>query len=383
MRYALLIHYPQPAVPTVSQDEIKAGMAAFQAYAKALEDAGVLQSAEVLQTIANATSVSVKQGKLQVQDGPFAETKEAFAGIFVLDVPDLDAALAWAERCPAAHWGDGGDPPLGGALRRRRVDRRALSETDAAARAEELARAAYGRLLAMLAARDARHRGGGGLPRRRLRAGAAHVARDRRAGQSGGLAAHRRPEPPATTSGGRPPSGCTGPLDEPCAATPSLWLTELDPDAIPDRRLALLFVCAHPAIDPASARRSCSRRCSASTRSRSRARSWSPARRWRSGWCGQSAASAMRGIPFAVPDREQMPARLGPPCSRRSTARTRSTSRSSPASRHGSRSPRSRTISRLRSRSCCRTSRRRWDSPGSISLSLARRPARAKRAASS
>ena len=105
MRYALLIHYPQPAVPTVSQDEIKAGMADFQAYAKALEDAGVLQSAEVLQTIANATSVSVKQGKLQVQDGPFAETKEAFAGIFVLDVPDLDAALAWAERCPAAHWG--------------------------------------------------------------------------------------------------------------------------------------------------------------------------------------------------------------------------------------------------------------------------------------
>lgn len=105
MRYALLIHYPQPAVSTLTEDEIKAGMAAFQAYAKALEDAGVLRSAEVLQTIANATSVSVKQGKLQVQDGPFAETKEAFAGIFVLDVPDLDAALAWAEQCPAAHWG--------------------------------------------------------------------------------------------------------------------------------------------------------------------------------------------------------------------------------------------------------------------------------------
>jgi hypothetical protein len=105
MRYALLIHYPQPAVPTVGQDEIEAGKAAFSVYAKALEDAGVLQSAEVLQTIASATSVSLKQGKLQVQDGPFAETKEAFAGIFMLEVPDLDAALAWAERCPAAHWG--------------------------------------------------------------------------------------------------------------------------------------------------------------------------------------------------------------------------------------------------------------------------------------
>jgi hypothetical protein len=105
MRYALLIHYPQPAVSALTRDEIEEGMAAFHAYAKALDDAGVLLSAEVLQTVASATSVSVRQGKLQVQDGPFADTKEAFAGIFVLDAPDLDAALAWAERCPAAQWG--------------------------------------------------------------------------------------------------------------------------------------------------------------------------------------------------------------------------------------------------------------------------------------
>ena len=105
MRYALLIHYPQPAVSTLTQEQIKEGMAAFQAYAKALDDAGVLRSAEVLSTIQNATSVSMRQGKLQIQDGPFADTKEAFAGIFMIDVPDLDAALAWAEKCPAAYWG--------------------------------------------------------------------------------------------------------------------------------------------------------------------------------------------------------------------------------------------------------------------------------------
>jgi hypothetical protein len=105
MRYALLVHYPQPAAPTLSDEQINEGKAAFQAYAKALDSAGVLCFAEILQTIASATSVSVKQGKLQVQDGPFADTKEAFAGIFMLDVPDLDAALAWAEKCPAAHWG--------------------------------------------------------------------------------------------------------------------------------------------------------------------------------------------------------------------------------------------------------------------------------------
>jgi hypothetical protein len=105
MRYALLIHYPQPAVSTLTEEELKAGMAAFHAYAKALDDAGVLLSAEVLQTIASATSVSVKRGKLQVQDGPFADTKEAFAGIFMMNVADLDAAIAWAEKCPAAQWG--------------------------------------------------------------------------------------------------------------------------------------------------------------------------------------------------------------------------------------------------------------------------------------
>jgi hypothetical protein len=105
MRYALLIHYPQPAVSTLTEHQIEEGKAAFHAYARALDDAGVLRSAEVLQTIASATSVSVKQGKLQVQDGPFADTREACAGIFMLDVADLDAALAWAEKCPAAQWG--------------------------------------------------------------------------------------------------------------------------------------------------------------------------------------------------------------------------------------------------------------------------------------
>lgn len=105
MRYALLIHYPQPPAISLTEEQIDEGKAAFHAYAEALDDAGVLRSAEVLQTVSNATSVSVKQGKLQVQDGPFADTKEAFAGIFMIDVPDLDAAIAWAEKCPAAQWG--------------------------------------------------------------------------------------------------------------------------------------------------------------------------------------------------------------------------------------------------------------------------------------
>lgn len=80
-------------------------MAAFQAYAKALDDAGVLVTAEVLQPSAHSTTVALRDGRLQVQDGPYADTKEQLGGTFVLEVPDLDAALAWAEKCPSVQWG--------------------------------------------------------------------------------------------------------------------------------------------------------------------------------------------------------------------------------------------------------------------------------------
>ena len=48
------------------------------------------------------TTVRVVDGKTQVLDGPYAETKEQLAGYYLIDVPDLDAALSWAARCPGA-----------------------------------------------------------------------------------------------------------------------------------------------------------------------------------------------------------------------------------------------------------------------------------------
>jgi hypothetical protein len=105
MRYALLIHYPQPPAITLCDEQMSQRKAAFHAYADARDKGGVLRSAEVLQTVSNATSVSVKEGKLRVQDGPFADIKEALAGTFTVDLPDLDAAIAWAEKCPAAQRG--------------------------------------------------------------------------------------------------------------------------------------------------------------------------------------------------------------------------------------------------------------------------------------
>jgi hypothetical protein len=105
MRYALLMHYREPADAELSEEVIAEAKVAFNAYARALEQAGVLLSADVLQPTVATTSVTRRDGVLQVQDGPFAETKEALAGVFLLDVPDLDAAIGWAEKCPGAGWG--------------------------------------------------------------------------------------------------------------------------------------------------------------------------------------------------------------------------------------------------------------------------------------
>ena len=105
MRYALLMHYREPGEGEISEEAIAEAKQAFGAYGRALESAGVLLSADVLQPTAATTTVTRRDGVLRVQDGPFAETKEALAGVFMLDVPDLDAAIGWAEKCPGAQWG--------------------------------------------------------------------------------------------------------------------------------------------------------------------------------------------------------------------------------------------------------------------------------------
>lgn len=105
MRYALLMHYAEPADGEISDEQIAAAQEAFGAYGQALEAAGVLRSADVLASTSATTTVSRRSGSLRIEDGPFAETKEGLAGIFLIDVPDLDAALAWAEKCPGAEFG--------------------------------------------------------------------------------------------------------------------------------------------------------------------------------------------------------------------------------------------------------------------------------------
>lgn len=105
MRYTLLLHYPEPTAADLGPEALEQGMRAFQAYARALDDAGVLASAEVLAASQLTTTVSRADGELVVQDGPFADTKERLGGTFVIDVPDLDAAIDWAAQAPSVAWG--------------------------------------------------------------------------------------------------------------------------------------------------------------------------------------------------------------------------------------------------------------------------------------
>lgn len=105
MRYALLLHYPEMTADDMGPDAWAEGMREFDEYAKALDDAGVLVSAEVLQPSAVTTTVTAPDCALRVQDGPFADTTEQLGGTFVIEVDDLDAAVAWAGMAPSVGWG--------------------------------------------------------------------------------------------------------------------------------------------------------------------------------------------------------------------------------------------------------------------------------------
>lgn len=105
MRYTLLLHYPERTADELGSEALADGMRAFQAYAKALDEAGVLASAEVLHPSSATTTVTLAGGELVVQDGPFADTKEQLGGTFVIDVADLDVAIGWARQAPSAAWG--------------------------------------------------------------------------------------------------------------------------------------------------------------------------------------------------------------------------------------------------------------------------------------
>jgi hypothetical protein len=105
MQYMLLIYSEEGAWNSMPEEAQKQGLAAYMAYGEALRKAGVYVQSDRLRDTPDATTVSIVNGKTQVMDGPFADTKEALGGYYMIDVKNLDEAISWAARCPGASHG--------------------------------------------------------------------------------------------------------------------------------------------------------------------------------------------------------------------------------------------------------------------------------------
>jgi hypothetical protein len=105
MQYLLTVYVDESGWGKMTPEQQQQGAASYMAYTAALKAAGALVNSNRLRPSATATTLRVTNGKTQVLDGPFADSKEQLGGYYLIDVPDLDAAMSWAGRCPAAQHG--------------------------------------------------------------------------------------------------------------------------------------------------------------------------------------------------------------------------------------------------------------------------------------
>jgi hypothetical protein len=102
MQYALLIYDDEQRLAAMSEDEGNAMHGAFAAYSGQLRSSGAMKGGDALQSTQTATTVRVRDGETLTTDGPFAETKEALGGFYLIDAASLDEALEWAAKIPSA-----------------------------------------------------------------------------------------------------------------------------------------------------------------------------------------------------------------------------------------------------------------------------------------
>ncbi len=115
MHYIILIYGDEKNFAMMSDDpKAQADMyASFMHYGSDMQAAGVLRGGAELKPTLSATTVRLRNGKTVTTDGPFAETKEQLGGFYLIEVPNLDDAVHWAARCPAAAGGSIEVRPLG------------------------------------------------------------------------------------------------------------------------------------------------------------------------------------------------------------------------------------------------------------------------------
>jgi hypothetical protein len=102
MKYMLMDYVNEAGWPELTGAGQEHWLGVYRAYLEAMTKAGVLKSGLELQRTTAATTVRVEDGKTQVLDGPYADSKEQLGGFHIIEVADLDAAIAWAARSPTA-----------------------------------------------------------------------------------------------------------------------------------------------------------------------------------------------------------------------------------------------------------------------------------------
>jgi hypothetical protein len=105
MQYLFLLYSDYSQFEKMTPEQQQQGAAAYFAYTQALKDAGVYLSSNRLRPAATATTLTALKGTTQVLDGPFADSKEQLGGYFLIEAPNLDAALKWAGQCPGVNHG--------------------------------------------------------------------------------------------------------------------------------------------------------------------------------------------------------------------------------------------------------------------------------------
>jgi hypothetical protein len=104
MRYALLIYTPESNEPA-TEETAGAEADAYNAFTSHVRERGAFLAGDALLPTTAATTVRVRDGQTLATDGPFAETKEALGGFYLLEAADLDAAIAYAAMIPGAGHG--------------------------------------------------------------------------------------------------------------------------------------------------------------------------------------------------------------------------------------------------------------------------------------
>ena len=105
MQYMLMIYGSEAGMANMNQKDGEQMSAAYGAYTEALVKAGAMVAGDRLHASADASTVRVSGGKTKVLNGPYAESKEQLAGYYIIEAKDLDAAIAWATKCPGAQSG--------------------------------------------------------------------------------------------------------------------------------------------------------------------------------------------------------------------------------------------------------------------------------------